>query len=119
MRIIAGEKRSMAIAAPKGQDTRPTQDYIRESLFNILRAWLPDARVLDLFAGSGALGLEALWPVQVQLAVMSYRRMGAEGQTSHEEGGVRMSFDAELNSIKEQLKRWRVGYVGMQREASA
>ncbi|MDD3412283.1 MAG: 16S rRNA (guanine(966)-N(2))-methyltransferase RsmD [Eubacteriales bacterium] len=60
MRIIAGEKRSMAIAAPKGQDTRPTQDYIRESLFNILRAWLPDARVLDLFAGSGALGLEAL-----------------------------------------------------------
>ena len=62
---------------------------------------------------------QALWPVQVQLAVMSYRRMGAEGQTSHEEGGVRMSFDAELNSIKEQLKRWRVGYVGMQRKASA
>ena len=60
MRIISGSARGRTIVAPQGMDTRPTQDYVRESLFNILRADVPGARVLDLFAGSGALGLEAL-----------------------------------------------------------
>ena len=60
MRIIAGEARGRTIVAPRGQDTRPTQDYVRESLFNILQGTVADARVLDLFAGSGALALEAL-----------------------------------------------------------
>lgn len=60
MRIIAGEMRSRAILAPKGSDTRPTLDRTRESLFNIIAAECPDARVLDLYAGSGALALEAL-----------------------------------------------------------
>lgn len=60
MRIIAGETRGRAIIAPKGQDTRPTQDHVRESLFNILMRDIDHARVLDLFAGSGALALEAL-----------------------------------------------------------
>lgn len=60
MRIIAGSAKGSAIFAPKGQDTRPTQDRVRESLFNILQAWVPEAEVLDLFAGSGALSLEAL-----------------------------------------------------------
>ncbi len=60
MRIIAGEARGRTLIAPKGQDTRPTQDHVRESLFNILMHDIPGARVLDLFAGSGALALEAL-----------------------------------------------------------
>lgn len=60
MRIIAGEMRSRTILAPKGTDTRPTLDRTRESLFNIIAAWCPDARVLDLYAGSGQLGIEAL-----------------------------------------------------------
>ncbi|HNX62138.1 MAG TPA: 16S rRNA (guanine(966)-N(2))-methyltransferase RsmD [Candidatus Limiplasma sp.] len=60
MRIIAGSARGRTLCAPKGMDTRPTQDYVRESLFNILQQETPEARVLDLFAGSGALGLEAL-----------------------------------------------------------
>lgn len=60
MRIIGGEARSRQIEAPKGMDTRPTQDKVRESLFNILRWDLEGRIVLDLFAGSGALGLEAL-----------------------------------------------------------
>lgn len=60
MRIIAGTAKGRTIAAPKGMDTRPTLDRVRESLFSILMPWLPDARVLDLFAGSGALGLEAI-----------------------------------------------------------
>ena len=60
MRIIAGEMRSRTILAPKGSDTRPTLDRTRESLFNILAAECPESRVLDLYAGSGALALEAL-----------------------------------------------------------
>ncbi|MDL2318009.1 16S rRNA (guanine(966)-N(2))-methyltransferase RsmD [Eubacteriales bacterium OttesenSCG-928-A19] len=60
MRIIAGTARGRTLVAPKGTDTRPTLDRVRESLFSILMPNLPDARVLDLFAGSGALGLEAL-----------------------------------------------------------
>ena len=60
MRIIGGQARSRLIDAPKGMDTRPTQDKVRESLFNILQWELEGRMVLDLFAGSGALGLEAL-----------------------------------------------------------
>ncbi|HPE47394.1 MAG TPA: 16S rRNA (guanine(966)-N(2))-methyltransferase RsmD [Hyphomonas sp.] len=65
MRIIAGQHKGRALAAPKGQGTRPTADRARESLFNVLAHadWAPGiegARVIDLFAGSGALGLEAM-----------------------------------------------------------
>lgn len=60
MRIIAGEARGRRLFAPDGLDTRPTSDRVRESLFGILNRVIPDARVLDLFSGSGALGLEAI-----------------------------------------------------------
>ena len=60
MRIIAGERRGAQLFAPKGMDTRPTQAKVKESLFNMLQADVSGARVLDLFAGSGNLALEAL-----------------------------------------------------------
>lgn len=66
MRIVAGRFKGTALAAPKDQSTRPTTDRNREALFNVLAHGLPDfdgvngVRVLDLFAGTGALGLEAL-----------------------------------------------------------
>ena len=63
MRIIAGEWRGRKLAAPKGDATRPTADRTRETLFSMLTSRLgsfEDLRVADLFAGSGALGLEAL-----------------------------------------------------------
>ena len=60
MRIIGGQARGRAIIAPAGDKTRPTQDYVRESLFNIIRWDLEGARVLDLFAGTGAMSLEAV-----------------------------------------------------------
>lgn len=60
MRIIAGSARGRTIEPPKGLETRPTSDRVKESVFSILQARLPGAYVLDLFAGSGALGLEAL-----------------------------------------------------------
>ena len=60
MRVIAGSARGRKLAAPRGDKTRPTPDRVREALFSILAPNLPDARVLDLFAGTGALGIEAL-----------------------------------------------------------
>jgi 16S rRNA (guanine966-N2)-methyltransferase len=60
MRVIAGEWRGRPLKAPPGAATRPTSDRVREALFSILAAKVPGARVLDLFAGSGALGIEAL-----------------------------------------------------------
>lgn len=60
MRIIAGRARGTQLLAPKGMDTRPTQDKVKESLFSMIQWDLPDAAVLDLFAGSGALALESL-----------------------------------------------------------
>jgi 16S rRNA (guanine966-N2)-methyltransferase len=60
MRIIAGTRRGHTIHAPKGLDTRPTSDRVRENVFNIVAPWVEGARVLDLYAGSGAMGLEAL-----------------------------------------------------------
>ena len=58
MRIISGEAKGRTLFAPSGTDTRPTSDKIRGSLFNIIGARVLDARVLDLFGGTGALALE-------------------------------------------------------------
>jgi 16S rRNA (guanine966-N2)-methyltransferase len=60
MRIIAGSRKGHTIQTPKGLDTRPTSDRVRENVFNIVAPWVEGARVLDLYAGSGAMGLEAL-----------------------------------------------------------
>ena len=60
MRIVAGQHRSRRLVTPPGKGVRPTSDRAREAIFASLGAAVIDARVLDLFAGSGALGLEAL-----------------------------------------------------------
>ncbi len=60
MRIIAGACRGRRLHSPKGDRIRPTIDRVREAVFNIISVRVPDAKVLDLFAGTGAMGLEAL-----------------------------------------------------------
>jgi 16S rRNA (guanine(966)-N(2))-methyltransferase RsmD len=60
MRIIAGEYRSRTLEAPAGLATRPTSDRLRETLFNVLAPRMEGATFLDLYAGSGAVGIEAL-----------------------------------------------------------
>ncbi len=60
MRIITGSARGAKLKAPKGQNTRPTSDRIKESLFNILGAFIYDKKILDMFSGTGNLALEAL-----------------------------------------------------------
>lgn len=60
MRVIAGVARSMPLKTPEGLDTRPTTDRIKETLFNMLQNDVPGAVFVDLFSGSGAIGIEAL-----------------------------------------------------------
>lgn len=60
MRIIAGNRRGHTIQGPSGPETRPTSDMVREAIFNIVGPEVDGRPVLDLFAGTGALGLEAL-----------------------------------------------------------
>jgi 16S rRNA (guanine966-N2)-methyltransferase len=60
VRIVAGQHRSRRLAVPPGKGVRPTSDRAREAIFSSLGAMVVEARVLDLFAGSGAMGLEAL-----------------------------------------------------------
>lgn len=60
MRVIAGKFRSRTLIAPRGLDTRPTSDRLRETLFNVLAPRIEGAVFLDLYAGSGANGIEAL-----------------------------------------------------------
>ena len=68
MRIIAGSLRSRALEAPAGLATRPTSDRLRETLFNVLAPRMEGAVFLDLYAGSGAVGIEALSRGAAQVA---------------------------------------------------
>ena len=60
MRVISGQYRSRALIAPRGCDTRPTSDRLRETLFNVLAPRIEGTAFLDLYAGSGAVGIEAI-----------------------------------------------------------
>jgi 16S rRNA (guanine(966)-N(2))-methyltransferase RsmD len=60
MRVIAGALKGRRLVTPRGQATRPTADQVRIALMDALTPWLHDAHVLDLFAGAGGVGLEAL-----------------------------------------------------------
>lgn len=60
MRVVGGEVKGHRLQAPRGLDTRPTSDKVREAIFGMLSAEVVDQQVLDLFAGTGALGIEAL-----------------------------------------------------------
>lgn len=60
MRVIAGKARRLQLKTPEGFETRPTTDKIKETLFNIINPYLADSDFLDVFSGSGAIGIEAL-----------------------------------------------------------
>jgi 16S rRNA (guanine966-N2)-methyltransferase len=98
MRIVAGEFGGRRLAVPKDARVRPTADRVREAWMSILGAALPGARVLDLYAGSGALGLEALSRgaasadfVEVSTASLraleaNIRALGVDGRTTVHRG---------------------------------
>lgn len=60
MRVIAGTARSLPLRAPEGADTRPTTDRIKETLFNMMQTYIPGCVFVDIFSGSGSIGIEAI-----------------------------------------------------------
>ena len=78
LRIVGGRHRGRRLQFPAGVEIRPTPDRVRETLFNWLQPRIADARVLDLFAGSGALGLEALSRGAAQVTFVEKDRRAAE-----------------------------------------
>ncbi|MDR1550907.1 MAG: 16S rRNA (guanine(966)-N(2))-methyltransferase RsmD [Hungatella sp.] len=99
MRVIAGKARRLVLKTIEGQDTRPTTDRIKETLFNMIHGDMPDCCFLDLFSGSGAIGIEAL-SRGAKLAVMVEQSQGAAEcirenlkTTRLEDGAVVMNCD--------------------------
>lgn len=78
MRVIAGKCRSLPLKSLDGLDTRPTTDRTKETLFNVMQPWIPGARFLDLYAGSGAIGIEALSRGAVQAVLVEQARKAVQ-----------------------------------------
>jgi len=89
MRVITGKARGVQLKTPDGMTTRPTSDRVKEALFSIINFDIPGARVLDLFGGTGQLGIEAL-------------SRGAKSATFVDAG------DAACRLIKENLRRTKL-----------
>ena len=77
LRIIAGQWRGRRLSFPDSEGLRPTGDRVRETVFNWLQMYVPGARCLDLFAGSGAMGLEALSRGAESVTFVEYSRPAA------------------------------------------
>lgn len=78
MRVIAGKCRSLPLKTLEGLDTRPTTDRTKETLFNVMQPFVPGARFLDLYAGSGGIGIEALSRGAVQAVFVEQARKAVQ-----------------------------------------
>lgn len=106
MRVIAGQFRSRPLTAPKGLDTRPTSDRLRETLFNVLAPRIAGSVFIDLYAGSGAVGIEALSrgaqnAIFVENAELALRTI----RTNLSSLGIRGGYALEARSASAALKR--------------
>lgn len=102
LRIIAGEWRGRKLSFPAIEGLRPTPDRVRETLFNWISAYVPGAKCLDLFTGSGALGLEALsrgasQATLIDLSAVATKQLQANLQTLNASNG---------NAIQADVQRW-------------
>lgn len=118
MRVIAGSARRIPLKAPEGMDTRPTQDRIKETLFNMLQYDLADCTFLDLFAGSGSIGIEALSRGAKTAVFVEQNARAAEivrenlKATRLEEQAVVMNCDA-LSALRRMEGKYRFDYIFM------
>lgn len=119
MRVIAGKARRLMLKTLEGQDTRPTTDRIKETLFNMINTDMPDCSFLDLFSGSGAIGIEAI-SRGAKLAVMIEQNPKAAEcirenlkSTKLEEEGIVMNCDALTGLSRLEGKGYVFDYVFM------
>ena len=104
MRIGSGRFRGRKLHAPKGQETRPTGARLKKSLFDVLGAELENARVLDLFAGAGALGFEALSRGAAEVVFVEKSRRAADAiQKNIDELGVDERTELRVLSVRSVL----------------
>jgi 16S rRNA (guanine(966)-N(2))-methyltransferase RsmD len=119
LRIIAGKFKGRPLKAPKGKATRPTQGMLREAVFNICQNEIHGARFLDLFAGSGAMGLEALsrgavlasFVEQNKFALRSIRENGEELGVLSEMQILPLSFEKAMLFFKKQGAQFDLIYI--------
>ncbi|GGH01325.1 16S rRNA (guanine(966)-N(2))-methyltransferase RsmD [Silvibacterium dinghuense] len=106
MRVIAGTYRSRPLTAPRGMDTRPTSDRLRETLFNVLAPRIEGAVFIDLFAGSGAVGIEALSRGAVETVFVEKAEPAVQAiRKNLATLGIRSSYVLETRSVAASLKR--------------
>jgi 16S rRNA (guanine(966)-N(2))-methyltransferase RsmD len=120
MRIIAGQYRSRTLEAPAGLATRPTSDRLRETVFNVLAPRIQGAAFLDLYAGSGAVGLEALsrgaaHVVFVECAPAALTILRANLARL----GITLDFQIHSGSVGAWLRRLQAGSKVQKKEGAA
>jgi 16S rRNA (guanine(966)-N(2))-methyltransferase RsmD len=113
MRIIAGIYRSRALEAPSGLATRPTSDRLRETLFNVLAPRIVGAVFLDLYTGSGAVGIEALSRGATQVTFVERAPAALKVLRANlERLGLTAGFNINSGSVSSILRRPQTGTVG-------
>lgn len=103
MRILAGDKKGHALCAPRGLQTRPTLGRVRESLFSILGAHVIDSHVVDLFAGAGSLGLEALSRGAAHCTFVERERAALEALRANIE---KLDYASSSTVVPDSAERW-------------
>ncbi|HHX60171.1 MAG TPA: 16S rRNA (guanine(966)-N(2))-methyltransferase RsmD [Epulopiscium sp.] len=119
MRVITGKARGTKLIGPEGLETRPTSDRIKESLFNIMGQDLYDISFLDIFSGSGAIGIEALSRgakeatfIEISKAAYKYIERNIQKTRFHEESTIlNMSVDQALNQLGSHHKKFDVIFM--------
>jgi 16S rRNA (guanine(966)-N(2))-methyltransferase RsmD len=114
VRIISGQFRSRSLDAPAGLDTRPTSDRLRETLFNVLAPRIEGCSFLDLYAGSGAVGLEALSRGAARAEFVERAPNALKALRGNLAGlGIRAGFHIDAGSVAAALKRLtKSGHAG-------
>ena len=100
MRIISGEAKGRTLYAPSGLETRPTSDKIRGSVFNIIGSRVMDARVLDLFGGTGALALEALSRGAESAAIADNAREAQEAIERNAKSVLKIDYEYRVKLLR-------------------
>ncbi len=106
MRVISGQYRSRVLIAPRGRDTRPTSDRLRETLFNVLAPRIEGAVFVDLYAGSGAVGIEALSRGAREAVFVEHAEPALKAIRANLGAlGIRGGYSLELRGVPAALKR--------------